>query len=257
MLSQKSRKAGQRLVNPFYRFCCVYPRPCIIFSSFPKVSSYLELLKAGTLAASSCFLPAPIPAESKHSLSKSGHWDAEREGDLPTVTQRTRVWAVAGTQAFCQTCVLWRSASRLGCLGPAMAPDPTKPSSFPPAPLGPPNSGLRACGGWPEAWESGQSRLSLRPLPASAWAPYHAIPSPPPSGEQLWGDHGPPFWGRLSQGARVLIFRARVAVMKFKVIPLSDILLGRKLRPGEGRGLPWSQEARGRARSAVRALRHH
>lgn len=53
-----------------------------------------------------------------------------------------------------------------------MAPDPAEPSLISPAPLGPPNSGLRACWDCLEAWESGQSQFSLRPLRASSKAPH-------------------------------------------------------------------------------------
>lgn len=58
----------------------------------------------------------------------------------------------------------------------AMTSDPAKPSPTPPVSLGPPNSGQRVHGGWLEAWESGQSLFSLRPLHAAPGAPHCPLP---------------------------------------------------------------------------------
>lgn len=119
----------------------------------------------------------------------------------------------------CQMCSL--EALPVACPEACLAPDPAKPSFSPPAPLGPLHSGLRAFWGWPEPWESGQSQFSLSSL-------YSPVPPLFPLESPFGGDQGLPFWGRLSQVSRILIFRARGAVTKFKVLPLPDLLWRRK-----------------------------
>lgn len=145
-----------------------------------------------------CFsrLPlAPISAKPRPLLGLLGHWDSERGSDLPMVTQQIGVWAGIGIQpeafpppdlcSWDPPPLVWVS------LEDAMAPDPAGPSLISPAPLGPPNLGPRACQGWLEAWESGQSLFSLRPLRASSRAPccplspFHSLESTL-LGQTLW-----------------------------------------------------------------------
>ena len=106
-------------------------------------------------------LPSP---PSQASLCQLGHWDSERESELLVVTQRIKslgkdwepgLLPLSLRPFHCQTCVLRSPCLQPGFPEDAMTSNPAKPASTPSAPLGPPNSGLRACGGWLEAWESG------------------------------------------------------------------------------------------------------
>lgn len=142
---------GQRSVNPFHRFCHVYPFLCELLPP-----SQISVLSRGPEARPFQLHPASFLTPAQTSICQLGPWDSERESELLTVTQRIKslgkdwepgLLPLSLRPFHCQTCVLWSPCLQPGFPEDAMTSDPAKPVSTPSAPLGPPNSGLRACGG--------------------------------------------------------------------------------------------------------------
>lgn len=186
-LLQRGRKSGQRLQNAVTDFAVLNLFHVFLTPPFPNFS---HIPKTATLSASPRLLPAP-PRPSPDLTSMNLDVGAQSGRTTCPWPQRIRVWAEAGT--------LVPSTARCVLRRPCLWPVPKH--AWPLTLLSlhfllqhPWGHALRA-----EGLLGLAGAVGVRPKPVLTELFVHPVPSPLPSGEQLWGDHSLPFWGRLSQ----------------------------------------------------------